>query len=54
VKKKRIAPTNEGEITGPIYRRRDERDFINYRGISLLSTTYKIFPISFCQGKFRM
>jgi hypothetical protein len=30
VKKKRIVPTTEGEIIVPIYRRRDETDFLNY------------------------
>lgn len=49
-----MALKNEGEIIGPIYRRRDETDFTNYVGKSLSSTTYRIYPVFFCKGKFRM
>jgi hypothetical protein len=34
----------------PIYKKGDETNCSNYRGISPLSTTYKIFPNIFCQG----
>jgi hypothetical protein len=37
--------------TAPIYKKSDETDCSNYRGISLVSTSYNIFfPISFSQG----
>jgi len=32
-----------GFIVVPIHKKRDKTDVINYRGISILSTTYNIF-----------
>ena len=37
-------------ITVPIYKKGDRTECNNYRGVSLLSTTYKFYPTSCCQG----
>jgi len=33
----------------PNYRKKDETEYHNYRGLSLLSTTYKMYPTLCCQ-----
>jgi hypothetical protein len=35
-------------IVAPIYKKRDRKHCSNYRGLSLLSTTYNILSISCC------
>jgi hypothetical protein len=37
-------------IIVPVYKKSDKTVYSNYRGISLLSTTYKFYPTSCCEG----
>jgi hypothetical protein len=47
-RKKLPHPWKESIIV-PVHKKDDKTDCSNYRGISLLSTSYKNFPIFFCQ-----
>jgi len=42
--KERFSEQWEESIIIPTYKKGDKTNFSNYRGISLLSTTYKILP----------
>ena len=49
-KKEELPEDWKGLIIVPIYKEGNKTDCSNYRGISLLPTTYKIFPTTCCQG----
>jgi hypothetical protein len=48
--KKELPEEWKESVIVPIYKKGDKTDCSNYRGISLLSTTYKILSNIFCQG----
>ena len=49
-KKEELPEQWKESITVPIYKKGDRTYCSNYRGISLLSTTYKFYPTSCSQG----
>jgi len=49
-KKEKLSEEWKESIIVPIHKKEDKRDCNNYRGISLLPTTYKIYPTSCSPG----
>jgi len=48
--KEELPEESKESIIVPVYKKGDKTDCNNYSGISLLSTMYKIFPTTCCQG----